>query len=241
MKLTRCSNGHYYDGDMYDSCPHCGSLPPIDDSLPTAIRKAGFGASKPVSDAANESFLEQEENVSEVSTLEATTPVVYSETASQISEGTGFEQAKSPVEAEQKPDVSSCEESEESFENIEDTLATHSEKNRKSMGRIVGWLVSITGDTAGTDYKLFEGNNYIFADGTVSPDEIYSNTDIYVCIEYSEKSSGFMLKESTPCRIFINDIEETGAMRLCSHDIIQIDDLCFIFVALCCRGFSWRE
>ncbi len=24
MKLTKCSNGHFYDSDIYSSCPHCG-------------------------------------------------------------------------------------------------------------------------------------------------------------------------------------------------------------------------
>lgn len=24
MNLTQCSNGHYYDGDKYSACPHCG-------------------------------------------------------------------------------------------------------------------------------------------------------------------------------------------------------------------------
>ena len=23
MNLQKCSNGHYYDGDVYSSCPHC--------------------------------------------------------------------------------------------------------------------------------------------------------------------------------------------------------------------------
>lgn len=23
MKLTKCSHGHFYDGDVYESCPHC--------------------------------------------------------------------------------------------------------------------------------------------------------------------------------------------------------------------------
>lgn len=25
MKLTKCSNGHFYDGDAYSSCPHCAN------------------------------------------------------------------------------------------------------------------------------------------------------------------------------------------------------------------------
>ncbi len=23
MKLQRCANGHFYDGDKYPTCPHC--------------------------------------------------------------------------------------------------------------------------------------------------------------------------------------------------------------------------
>ena len=29
MNLIRCENGHYYDGDRYASCPHCGSAEPV--------------------------------------------------------------------------------------------------------------------------------------------------------------------------------------------------------------------
>lgn len=25
MKLTKCSNGHFYDADKFDTCPHCGN------------------------------------------------------------------------------------------------------------------------------------------------------------------------------------------------------------------------
>lgn len=25
MKLTKCSNNHFYDGDKYSQCPHCGA------------------------------------------------------------------------------------------------------------------------------------------------------------------------------------------------------------------------
>ena len=25
MKLERCANGHFYDGDLYSSCPHCAT------------------------------------------------------------------------------------------------------------------------------------------------------------------------------------------------------------------------
>ena len=34
MKLTRCDNGHFYDGDKYAQCPHCGKLEPIAASIP---------------------------------------------------------------------------------------------------------------------------------------------------------------------------------------------------------------
>lgn len=28
MKLTRCENGHFYDAERYDGCPHCNQEPP---------------------------------------------------------------------------------------------------------------------------------------------------------------------------------------------------------------------
>lgn len=30
MNLQKCSNGHYYDGDTYQGCPHCGKQSPDD-------------------------------------------------------------------------------------------------------------------------------------------------------------------------------------------------------------------
>lgn len=26
MKLVKCNAGHYYDGDKYESCPHCSRV-----------------------------------------------------------------------------------------------------------------------------------------------------------------------------------------------------------------------
>ena len=54
MKLQRCANGHFYDGDMYPTCPHCqdAGLPGFKDDetvtqplnrAPGAVTSAGGG------------------------------------------------------------------------------------------------------------------------------------------------------------------------------------------------------
>lgn len=37
LKLMRCVNGHFYDGNKYAVCPHCGSAAPDDDDEKTII------------------------------------------------------------------------------------------------------------------------------------------------------------------------------------------------------------
>ena len=54
MKLQRCANGHFYDGDKYPTCPHCqdAGLPGFKDDetvtqplnrAPGAVTSAGGG------------------------------------------------------------------------------------------------------------------------------------------------------------------------------------------------------
>lgn len=54
MKLQRCANGHFYDGDKYPTCPHCqdAGLPGFKDDetvtqplnrTPGAVSSAGGG------------------------------------------------------------------------------------------------------------------------------------------------------------------------------------------------------
>ena len=58
MKLQRCANGHFYDGDKYPTCPHCqeAGLPGFKDDetvtqplnrAPSAVTSAGSGVTMP--------------------------------------------------------------------------------------------------------------------------------------------------------------------------------------------------
>ncbi|MCL2136727.1 MAG: FHA domain-containing protein [Coriobacteriia bacterium] len=38
MNLTRCKNGHFYDEDRYENCPHCGDASQAENPTQTLIR-----------------------------------------------------------------------------------------------------------------------------------------------------------------------------------------------------------
>lgn len=40
MKLVKCKNGHFYDEERYDSCPHCNGAAPQNDSMTVPVMKA---------------------------------------------------------------------------------------------------------------------------------------------------------------------------------------------------------
>ena len=43
MDVIRCKNGHFFDGDLYGACPHCGeSAMPSGESAPMKEEKKGF-------------------------------------------------------------------------------------------------------------------------------------------------------------------------------------------------------
>lgn len=43
MDVIRCKNGHFFDGDMYNACPHCGEgAMPVGSAQPVKEEKKGF-------------------------------------------------------------------------------------------------------------------------------------------------------------------------------------------------------
>ena len=56
MNLTRCEQGHYYDGEKYSSCPHCasGAGMQMDSATEAFYGDVGGTPTKPVSDVVTE-------------------------------------------------------------------------------------------------------------------------------------------------------------------------------------------
>ncbi len=48
MRVVKCKNGHYYDSDRYEMCPHCGSKPDEDEEGTSKESSAGYRETKPV-------------------------------------------------------------------------------------------------------------------------------------------------------------------------------------------------
>ena len=45
MNLRKCNNGHFFDGDKYPSCPHCGGLDSSDSAFGQDVNASGYSGS----------------------------------------------------------------------------------------------------------------------------------------------------------------------------------------------------
>ncbi len=115
----------------------------------------------------------------------------------------------------------------------------------KDFRPVVGWLMCVKGPNRGSDYRLFNGNNFLGSDPSndicVSGDTTISRERAAV-IAYDDKSKTFFLKEGGSHNlIYLNDSSVNVAEKMTRYDRIAVGSTEFVFVPLCGESFSWQE
>lgn len=231
MEIVRCEKGHFYDADVYDSCPQCleesrsGGMSPYGATEPIGATQPvePIGATQPVGGMGNGGGLPP--------TMPVTQPGF---TATDFVSGSGMGNGN----------VNGGGNGNMGMQSYEPTMPV-SPNGVAGFNPVTGWLVCVEGPDKGTDYRIHSGYNYIgraqSMDICIQSDNHISNQNAAV-IGYDDVERKFSFGPAGGHNtVRVNGKMVINAVELADHDELMVGTTKLMFVPLCGERFDWNE
>lgn len=216
MNLVKCENGHFYDEERYQACPHCAAPVLRDDNLTVPVMRT------PANDAVTVA-LDQNDAAQPQAAPPAEQPVQTAslqEAVQAASEG----MVNAPVGGDEK------------------TVGFFS----STMGSepVVGWLVCVAGKHLGEDFKLKSGRNFIgrapSMDVSVVKDSTVSR-ERHAIVVYEPRGNMFIVQPGDSKELsYLNGEVVLAPKELKVHDRLTVGQTELMFIPCCTTSFNWE-
>lgn len=213
MKLVKCKNGHFYDEERYDSCPHCSGTLNQGDNLTVPVMRA----------AANDAVTVAMDTAPARETVPATPVQEVARNSNSLKDAVT---AASIGEVEISGDK---------------TVGFFS--HTIGMEPVVGWLVCITGEHFGEDFKLKSGRNFI---GRASNMDVSITRDTTVSRErhavlvYEPRGNVFIVQPGDSKELcYLNDEVVLAPKEIKVNDKLLVGKTQLMFIPCCSKEFNW--
>lgn len=219
MNLKKCNNGHYFDGDKYPSCPHCGNHLETDDEVTVNMENTG-------SMSIGKGIQERTETVQEPAARE--TAAAEAAPAMSLKRAVGV--AAAPVA---KPEV----------EDDSKTVSFYG--GTLGIEPVVGWLVCIDGNVKGKGFELKTGKNFIGRSGAMDimlDGDSSVSRDRHAIVTYEPKSRKFIAQPGESRELFyLNDNVVLENIEMTQGDVLLIGKTLLKFMPFCGLDFTWEK
>lgn len=230
MNLTKCKNGHYYDADKYQSCPHCGHNSAADDDVTVNMEHTSFGSGQPQKAQSVPSW-----NTPTVGNAPTPAPAPVQQMPNT---GNGQASLWQAVNASTAPNAAAggMEDNDKTVSYYGGILETEP---------VVGWLVCVEGKLLGKAFELKNGKNFIGRspqmDVILEGDPNVSR-DRHAIVTYEPKGRMFFAQPGESRELFyVNDQVVLMNVVLNNRDIISVGKTQLMFVPLCGPEFTWDD
>lgn len=220
MEMRKCVRGHYYDASVSSDCPYCNSG--SDSSRTVALGAAiDSNAGKTVPLGMTSQATQQSGSFADGDSK--TLPLGYNPDFAGTSSGPIF----TP-----------------SSDDDNDRTIALVQKNT-GIDPVVGWLVSVTGEEKGRDYRIHSDNNYIGRDNKMD-----------ICVRYDEtisRENHAVVSYDTVDKTYYfspgegrNIVRHNGkaifqTVELAAYDRVTVGKTELLFVPLCGKQFEWSQ
>lgn len=250
MNIIKCVNGHFFDGDIYSSCPECGSS---SDNVRLSVVE---NSKKRLFETKNRTDVSGSSSHQNISISGAGNPSAgksaYGKACEQEAPATEFSPQgavfqKKPL-AEQVKQVSaySAEKTVSYFNAVSGESIPAGPKGNAlpPVTPVAGWLVCIAGMHIGESFCIAAGINSIGRNAgnrIVLQKDLSVSRDRHAYIVYEPKTRRFFIKpgESTGLT-YLNDEYIAESKILSKMDVIELGNSRLMFVPLCGPDFSWE-
>lgn len=233
MNLCRCENGHFYDKEKYDTCPHCAEGGVADESLTTVYTEAADADDLPiggVTAGAETPDVERTVTGTEPEPEVNPTPVSVAPTPA-------------PASAYQDDDDHTVAFIDEMYNNAAGSSA--SKNNGRPSSPCVGWLVAINGAHIGQDFRLKTGKNFIGRgedmDIALTDDKSVSRSR-HAILVYEPRQHLYLVQPGDSSGlVYHNDEVVLNPVQIKAYDQITVGDVNLVFIPLCSDNFNWES
>lgn len=249
MRLMKCINNHYYDGDVYSKCPHCKEE--MDEIRTEKLDARCYGVDIMSKHKSNDDLWE-----SNSQDFEQPTSMNSAHKESEEKSAVDLRSTIENLNMTEKPEYSSNGFDKDKLRKA--TVAFHTSnvpddecKTVSFSGRqedakepLVGWLVGLNGEVYGEGFPLVTGRNYIGRgadmDVVLRGDPSVSRNK-HAIIIYDPKNRQFLVQPGESKELFyLNDKVVLDTLTIINGSVLCIGETKLKFVALCGEDFSWE-
>lgn len=231
MNLIKCSKGHFYDGDKFASCPHCGTSAPADSVTVSMPRGGSSYADVTVSMPAGGG-----ESVT-VARYEDSDPVTVKST-----------NADTPVT--NFGDLAGEAQSFAGGMSVDDDNRTISYYGQRISSPViqepvVGWLVCTEGKYFGQSFCLKSGRNFIGRSPQMDvclDGEKSVSRERHAVVIYEPSARIFIAQPGDSRELFyVNDDVVLDNVILKPYDVISLGKVNMMMIPCCTKEFAWED
>lgn len=233
MNLKRCENGHFYDVDKYVSCPHCQGISANgDDDMGATMKFTQSGTQQGVTIPATTAFTDNSSYDDDRTWGQIQETVPVSESYTDPLSVKHIITLHDPMFPPHPIDE-------------DDSVTQRFYPNDMKTEPVVGWLVCISGEDAGTDFALKTGRNFIGRsanmDIVLAGDKSVSR-EKHAILLYEPRKREFLAQPGDSRELFyVNDEVVLNTEKLNAYDKLLIGNTELLFVPFCGEKFAWED
>lgn len=253
-RLTRCANGHFFDGGKYNDCPHCNNtkLPDVTVFVGDNYKEEKFIFEQAMENNSGHTEIILEDYEPEIFKDEAEEEAEEVQTvAEETAESEEVAETEETAQEEEVPAEEIKEEAvpapvpERRYNPEAENLTVHYFQKAIGTEPVVGWLVCVKGLHFGEDFKIKSGRNFIGRSGSMnislSADKAVSR-EKHAILTYDPRSNTFTIQPGESSELcYLNDETVLIPQKLKANDRIALGDSELIFIPFCSEAFSWEK
>ena len=266
MNLTRCAQGHFYDGEKYPSCPHCGGAAGMMDTptemftdgadmvteaapVPNAVPPTPQPSVPPIQAATVDYQADDTLPLGGVSADSVTVPLTENSSIGATEPWNPVGETQTTNDDDDDHTLAFFDYEEATFGNKETVpVSTTQPSNPASKafnGPCVGWLVAIGGNHIGQDFHLKVGKNFIGRDAgmdiALTGDRSVSREKQAIII-YEPKQHLYLVQPGEASSlVYCNNEVVLNPVELKAYDMITVGEVNLVFIPLCGQQFNWND
>ncbi len=217
MNLVKCENGHFYDEERFQSCPHCAAPALRNDNLTQPAQPSAANDAVTVA-------LDRSEATGAMGAAPAATAPAPSGSLQEAVKAAASGAVNAPLMDGDK------------------TVGFFSSAIGKEP--VVGWLVCTKGEHFGEDFRLKSGRNFVGRaaqmDVPITKDTTVSR-EKHAVLVYEPRGNLFLVQPGDSKELcYLNGEVVLSPQKLAPHDRLLMGKTELMFIPCCTESFCWE-